>query len=110
MKAKKAVKKLKKAELSISSVIGQWGDLGQEARDLLSTAGQSVNRALGLINVAAASTVVGKALKGARRARATAVNQGRSAPFSKERRRKLSLAAKRRWAAAKSRGAKTLAG
>src|SRR5215472_5084081 len=109
MKVKKAVKKLRKAELSISSVVGQMSDLGSDARDLLRAAGQSVNRALGLIDAGAASAVIGKALQGAKKVPATAMKQGRSAAFSAERRRKLSRAAKRRWAAAKSRGAKTLA-
>jgi hypothetical protein len=110
MKVKKAVKKLRKAELSISSVVGQMTDLGSDARDLLRAAGQSVNRALGLIDVGADSTVIGKAPKGVKKVSDAAMQQGRSAPFSAERRRKLSLAAKKRWAAAKRRGAKTLAG
>jgi hypothetical protein len=108
MKAKKAMKKLKKAQLSLSNVVGQWSELGSEARDLLNAAGQSVNRALGLIEVKAASTV-SEALRGAKKAHAKAMKQGRGA-FSEERRQKLSLAARRRWAAAKRRGAKTLAG
>jgi predicted sugar kinase len=109
MKAKKAMKKLKKAQLSLSNVVGQWSGLGSEARDLLSAAGQSVNRALGLIDVKAASAV-SEARRGAKTAYAKAMKQGRGAPFSEERRQKLSLAAKRRWAAAKRLGAKTLAG
>jgi hypothetical protein len=103
MKAKKAMKKLKKAQLSLSNVVGQWSELGSEARDLLSAAGQSVNRALGLIEVKAASAV-SEARRVAEKAHAKAM------PFSEERRQKLSLAAKKRWAAAKRRGAKTLAG
>jgi hypothetical protein len=109
MKAKKAIKKLKKAQLSLSDVVGQWSDLGTEARDLLNAAGQSVNRALGLIDgapSAAAATTPG----GARRGRGGPAKRHRKTAFSDERKRKLSLAAKRRWAAAKRRGAKTLAG
>jgi len=110
MKLKKAVRKLRKAELSISSVVGQMSDLGSDARDLLRAAGQSVNHALGLIDVGMASAVIGKALRDVKKVPAKAMKQGRKATFSAERRRKLSLAAKRRWASAKSRGAKTLGG
>lgn len=109
MKAKKAIKKLKKAQLSLSNVVGQWSDLGSDARDLLNAAGQSVNRVLGLIDAKAASTATA-ARRVAKKARATAMKQGRGTPFSEERRQKLSVAAKRRWAAARRRGAKTLAG
>ena len=110
MKAKKAIKKLKKAQLSLSDVAGQWSDLGSEARDLLSAAGESVKRALGLIDTggSAAATEATTGRTGKRRS--APVKRPRKTAFSEERKRKLSLAAKRRWAAAKRRGARTLAG
>jgi len=109
MKAKKAIKKLKKAQLSLSDVVGQWNDLGSDARDLLNVAGQSVKRALGLIGVGSSVAVKEAASESAAKGPGVPVKRPRKAAFSEERRRKLSLAAKRRWAAAKRRGAKTLA-
>jgi hypothetical protein len=110
MKAKKAIKKLKKAQLGLSDVVGQWNDLGSEARGLLSAASESVKRALGMISADSASTAAAATPGSASKSRSGPVKPPRKTAFSEERKRKLSLAAKRRWAAAKRRGAKTLAG
>lgn len=110
MKTKKAVKKLKKAQLSISAVVDQWGDLDSNAREILKTAGESVHRALALIDVKTTSTTTEPASNRAGKGRAKSAKRQPRISFSEERRRRLSLAAKRRWAAAKRRGAKSLAG
>jgi IS5 family transposase len=110
MKAKKATKKLKKAQLWLSDVVSQWSDLNSEARDLLNSAGESVHRALGLIDGAGSATATQATSGREDKGRDALVKRPGKRAFSEERKRKLSLAAKKRWAAAKRRGARTLAG
>jgi len=107
MKAKKAAKRLNKAKLLLSSVIDQYTAETSvaHARDLLRVAVSNIDQAQASIQ--GTST-----LPGASTPRAGEDGEAagkRRAKISEEGRRRLSLAARKRWAAAKRKGARTLA-
>ena len=106
MRAKKAIKRLNKAQELLSSVVGGYGDGRAVAvsvvRDLLRPAIDSIVRARGSIEGNRTSTPSSN-----QHGRKTAKKRVRR--LSAEGRRRLSLAATKRWAAAKRRGRRTLA-
>ena len=113
MKTKKATKKLKKAHSALSAVASEWQEIGPGVRDLLASAAESISRALAQgAQALEARTPSSRPAKTAGTPRGGRGAAGRRARrrISAEGRSKLSLAAKRRWAAAKRRGAKSLAG
>lgn len=95
MKIKKAAKKLAKARDLLFSVLNQYADRGSLARDLLLTARDNIRRAATFLTAGARQTATPK--KPARRR------------LTEAGRRKLSRAAKKRWALAKQKGKRTLA-
>jgi hypothetical protein len=102
MKAKKALKRLGKAEAILSNVIEQYA--GQTSvRDLLGTAKASVERAKAVMDSASAS--------GSTRKKPPAkADKPRRSGLTAEGRRKLSVAAKKRWAVAKRKGVNAVTG
>jgi len=106
MKAKKAEKRLNKAKLLLSSVIDQYAAEKSVAgtRDLLRAAVSNINQAQASIKGTSTRTA-SQAPKALEVGEAT-VKQSRR--LSEEGRRRLSLSAKKRWAAAKRKGARTL--
>jgi len=108
MKAKKALRRLNKAKLLLALVIDQYkaGEPVAGARDLLRAAVSNIDQAKaamkGPSTLPAAPTPTPKA-------REVAEATGKqSRKLSEEGRRRLSLSAKKRWAAAKRTGARTL--
>jgi len=106
MKAKKAEKRLNKAKLLLSSVIDQYATEKSVAgtRDLLRAAVSSIDQAQ-------ASMKGTPTLPAAQTPKAGEVGEAtpkQESKLSKEGRRRLSLSAKKRWAAAKRKGARTL--
>ena len=91
MKAKKAAKRLAKVEGLLSNVIEQYAENHSRVRELLDSARESVALAKKTVDVRAAKAT-GKAQQPKRRR------------FSAATRKKLSAAAKRRWAQAKRKG------
>ena len=104
MKAKKAIKRLSKAQELLSSVVGGYdnGRAVAVVRDLLRPAIDSIVRARRSIEGNRASTPPSN-----QHGRKTTKKRVRR--LSAEGRRRLSLAATKRWAAAKRRGRRTLA-
>jgi hypothetical protein len=101
MKAKKALKRLNRVESILSNVIDQYPASERGLRDLLDAAKDSITRAKKTMNAASASR--------ARKApeKAAESRQGRLSP---EGRRRISLAAKKRWALAKRKGISAVTG
>jgi hypothetical protein len=102
MKAKRAIKRLVKAHSLVSSVIDQYaGKTGAAVRGVLETAGNSIDQAKASIegtrSIPAATVTSGR--RGRKRKRS----------LSPDARKRLALAARKRWAAAKRRGMRTLA-
>jgi hypothetical protein len=99
MKAKKALKRLNKVETILSNVIDQCPTSARGLRELLDSARSSVVRAKSVVNVrairAAKKPPVGR----------QEPSQGR---LSTEGRKRISLAAKKRWAEAKRKGVHTV--
>ena len=89
MKAKKALKRLNKVESLLSNVIDQFPDSARGLRDLLDTARSSVVRAK--------ETVGARVARAAKKPPARE-HESRSRRLSAEGRKRISLAAKRRWA------------
>ena len=104
MRAKKAIKRLSKAQELLSSVVGCYdnGRAVAAVRDLLRPAIDSIVRAKGSIEGNRASTLSSNQ-------RNTARTKKRVRRLSAKGRRRLSLAARKRWAAAKRKGMRTLA-
>jgi len=107
MKAKKAAKRLNKAKVLLSSVIDQYAAENSAAgtRDLLNAAVSNIAQAQAAMKGAATPPA-------AQPAKVRAVGEvaaKRERKISEEGRRRLSLAARKRWAAAKRKGARTLA-
>ena len=102
MKAKKAVKRLTRVEALLSNVIDQYAGDSHSVKELLDSAKESVVRAKETVNQQSSSKATkkppAKAEKPLRR-RLTA-----------EGRKRLSLAAKKRWAAAKRNGVSAVTG
>jgi hypothetical protein len=104
MKAKKALKRLDKAEAILSNVIDQYAGNEAGVRDLLGSAKASVARAKAAVDAgAAASAKAGKKPP----VKAQKAKQG---GLTAEGRRKLSIAAKKRWAVAKRKGVNAVTG
>jgi hypothetical protein len=101
MKAKKAIKRLKKVETILSNVIDQLPASARGLRELLDSARASVVRAKGTVN----ARVVRAAKKPPARAQESA--RGR---LSADGRKRISLAAKKRWATAKRKGMNAVTG
>jgi hypothetical protein len=102
MKAKKAVKRLARVEALLSSVIDQYGGNEQGLKELLDSAKESVVRAKETVNPQASSTATKKPPAKAEKPK----RRGLTA----EGRKRLSLAAKKRWAIAKRRGISAVTG
>jgi len=107
MKAKKAAKRLNKAKLLLSSVIDQYTAETSAAgtRDLLRVAVSNIDQAQLSIHGTSALPTASTPKAG----EVGEVAGKRRANISAEGRRRLSLAATKRWAAAKRKGARTLA-
>jgi len=106
MKAKKAIKRLRKAQLLLSSVVKQYTDSRFPMRDL-SDAVEGIDRAKAFIEANGGSSSTRKATS---RQNGRAATKRRNARrLTAEGRQRLSLAAKERWAAAKRKGMTTLA-
>ena len=101
MKAKKAVKRLNKARPLLSSVI-EKSVAG--TRDLLRAAVSNIDQA----QVSIKGTATLPAARTPKAGEVGEVTGKRGTKLSEEGRRRLSLAAKKRWAAAKRKGARTL--
>ena len=101
MKAKKALKRLKKVETLLSNVIEQYAARDGRVRDLLGTARASVARAKDSVHL--------KVARGARKPPVKA-QESRQRHITAEGRKRLSLAAKKRWALAKRKGVHAVTG
>ena len=99
MKAKKALKRLNKVETILSDVIDQCPASARGLRGLLDSAKTSVVRAKGVVHARVA----------ARKPPARAQESARGG-LSAEGRKRISLAAKKRWAHAKRKGINALTG
>ncbi len=102
MKAKKALKRLNKVDVLLSNVIDQCPASARGLRELLDSARASVVRAKGAVNARGSRKPAKKSP-----ARAQESTQGR---LSAEGRNRISLAAKKRWAAAKRKGMNAVTG
>src|SRR5215831_648200 len=111
MKAKKAIKRLRKAQLLLSSVIKQYTDHRFPKRDLLDSA-VTIGRAITFVEANDISSSKAKPAKATnhRQKGRGAINPRTTRRLTQEGRRKLSLAAKERWAAARRKGMTSLAG
>jgi hypothetical protein len=102
MKTKKAVKRLTRVEEILSNVIDQYAESGHGVKELLDSAKESVVRARETVNQKASSAATkkppAKAEKPQRRG------------LTAEGRKRLSLAAKKRWAIAKRKGISAVSG
>jgi len=106
MKAKKAIKRLRKTQLLLSSVVKQYTESKLPMRDL-SDAVEGIDRAKAFIEANGGSSSTAKATS---RQNGRASTKRRNARrLTADGRQKLSLAAKERWAAAKRKGMTTLA-
>ena len=99
MKAKKALKRLKKVETILSDVIDQFSASARGLREFLDLAKASVVRAKGIVGARVA------AKKPPARAHESTRGQ-----LSAEGRKRISLAAKKRWAQAKRKGMNAVTG
>ena len=106
MKAKKAIKRLRKAQFLLSSVVKQYTESGFPMRDL-SDAENSVDRAKAFMEANGTSSSAAKATNRSQKGRGSAKRRT-ARRLTEEGRQKLSLAAKERWAAAKRKGMTTL--
>ena len=102
MKAKKAVKRLVKVEALLSNVLDQYSTSTGSVRELLDTAKASVIRAKESIDLMSAATTAKKPS-----VKAKEPKQGR---LTAEGRKKISIAAKKRWADARRKGIHPLTG
>ena len=91
MKAKKALKRLAKAETLLSDVMEQYAKKQQRLRELLQSARDSVSRAKKTVSLRS-SKPANKSVK---------ADQPQRRRLSAASRRRLSVAAKKRWAARK---------
>jgi len=107
MKAKKAIKRLRKAHLLLSSVVEQYTESRFPMRDL-SDAVNSIDRAKAFMEANGTSSSTPKAATRSQKGRGS-TKRGTIKRLTEEGRQKLSLAAKERWAAAKRKGMATLA-
>ena len=104
MKAKKALKRLIRVEALLSNVIDQYAAGDHEVRELLDSAKESVVRAKKTVNLNLnASTGTAKKLP-------VKAQEPNRRGLTAEGRKRLSLAAKKRWAAAKRKGISAVTG
>ena len=101
MKAKKAVKRLTRVEALLSNVIDGFAAGERAVKELLDNAKAAVIRARETVNVKASPAVEKKPPVRARKAKSRITAEGR---------KKLSLAAKKRWAVAKRKGVSAVTG
>src|SRR5215212_1831649 len=101
MKAKKAVKRLNKVEALLSNVIDGFAAGERAVKELLDSAKAAVVRARETVNIKTAPVVEKKPPVKARSVKSRITAEGR---------KKLSLAAKKRWAAAKRKGVSAVTG
>jgi hypothetical protein len=102
MKAKKALKRLGKAEAILSNVIDQYA--GQTSvKELLGTAKASVVRAKAVVDSSATTAKAGKKPP-------AKADKSRRGGLTAAGRKKLSIAAKKRWATAKRKGVHAVTG
>src|SRR5580700_874253 len=101
MKANKALKRLNKVEVLLTNVIEQCPASARGLRDLLDSARTSVVRAKGAVNV--------RVKRAAKKPPARAQESTRG-HLSVEGRKRISLAAKKRWARAKRKGMNAVTG
>jgi hypothetical protein len=101
MKAKKALKRLNKVETILSNVIDQFPASARGLRELLDSARASVVRAKGVVDARVSRTAKKPPAKAQESARGH---------LSAEGRKRISLAAKKRWAAAKRKGMNAVTG
>lgn len=102
MKAKKVLKRLVKAEAILANVIDQYSG-ETSVRNLLGTAKASVARAKAAVDATAASGKAGKKPP-------AKADKSRRGGLTAEGRKKLSIAAKKRWAVAKRKGVHAVTG
>ena len=102
MKAKKALKRLARVEALLSDVMDRYASSEQDLKDLLGEAKASVARAKQTLNVKASSTAAKKPPAKA--------EKSKKSGLSAEGRKRLSVAAKKRWAIAKKRGVSAVTG
>ena len=95
MKAKKALKRLTRVETLLSNVVDQFAAIKPNVRELLDSAKASVARAMQTVDVKASAKVAKKPPVKAEKSKAGLTAEGR---------KKLSVAAKKRWAIAKRKG------
>ena len=107
MKAKKAIKRLRKAHLLLSSVVKQYTESRFPMRDL-SDAVEGIDRAKAFMEANGTSSSTAKAANRNQKGRGS-TKRRTIRGLTEEGRQKLSLAAKERWAAAKRKGMTTLA-
>jgi len=101
MKAKKAVKRLNRVEALLSNVIDGFAEGERAVKELLDNAKAAVVRARKTVNVKTATVAEKKPPVKARTAKSRITAEGR---------KKLSIAAKKRWAAAKRKGVSAVTG
>jgi hypothetical protein len=102
MKAKKAVKRLTRVEVLLSNIIEQYAGNEHRVKELLDSAKESVVRARETVNQQASANATKKPLaKEGKPLRQRLTAEGR---------KKLSLAAKKRWAVAKRKGISAVTG
>jgi hypothetical protein len=97
MKARKAIKRLKRVETLLRTVIDQYDSGTTEVNNLLGAASSSVASATQALSASPMNTPPAKAEHSGKR------------KLSNATRKRLSVAAKKRWAAAKREGTSTLA-
>jgi len=102
MKAKKAFKRLSKVEGLLSDVLEQYRAGAHHVRELLDSAKESVVRAKATLNLHASPRT-------AKKPPAKAAN-AKGGHLTPEGRRRLSVAAKKRWAMAKRKGVHAVTG
>ena len=109
MKAKKAAKGLKKAQSLLSAVAEKWTEIRPDAQQLLAAAETSIKRALLLMDTKKSAAAGAKAT-GMRETNPGRAKRSTRKSLTDEARRKMSIAAKKRWAAVRRQDAKSLAG
>jgi len=101
MKAKKALKRLARVETLLSDVVDQYAAIEPDMRELLDSAKASVVRARQTVDVKANTKAAKKPPVKAEKSKAGLTAEGR---------KKLSVAAKKRWAIAKRKGVNAVTG
>jgi hypothetical protein len=107
MKAKKAVKRLKKIENVLAVIIDENSGGKPQLRELLDAARGSIARAKAKLNPDAAG---GASKKPNAKSESAKSESAKSAGLTPEGRKKLSAAAKKRWARAKRKGVNAVTG